>query len=156
MQERVISFHYTVKNSDGQVIDKSDETPMAFLTGQGQIIPTLEEEMKKMLIGQEKKIPLIAKDAYGERDENLISDVERQHLPPQLEVGQMFTVSDGSGGPMTIVRVISFDEEKVTLDANHPLAGVDLEFDVKIVDNRAATPEEVTHGHAHGAGGHQH
>ena len=158
MSHKVISFHYTVKDSAGKVLDSSSGgDPMAFLTGHQQIIPGLEKELLEMSKGDKKSLTIEAEEAYGPRREEMIQEVPRTELPEDLSVGQMFSVStDQSGQPTHLVTVVEFDDEKVKLDANHPLAGQDLSFDVEMTDSRDATKEEVEHGHAHGVGGHQH
>ncbi len=158
MTNKVISFHYTVKNSKGEVLDSSDGgEPMAFLTGQDQIIPGLEKALLEMSSGDKKNLVIAAADAYGARRDDMMQEVGRKELPDDISVGQMFSVSaDESGEATHLVTIVSFNDETVTLDANHPLAGQDLEFDVSISEIRDASAEEVEHGHAHGEGGHQH
>ena len=153
--QRVISFNYTLKDASGQVIDSSFEGPMSFLTGVGQIIPKLEEELKGMLIGQKKNVKLSAVDAYGQPDPKMTMDVPKAELAHlKIEVGSFLQLNLGQ--TMKVVRVVKISEDNVTLDGNHPLAGQDLEFDVELMNSREATAEEVSHGHAHGPGGHQH
>lgn len=158
MIAKVITFHYTVKSADGEVLDQSaGGEPMAVLTGQNQIIAGLEKALTEMAEGESKSLTVAAGEAYGERNDELVSSIERSHLPEgDLQVGQMFSVTDDQGRPAGVVRVVSFDDASVTLDANHPLAGMDLQFDVEVVGVRPATAEEMSHGHAHGAGGHHH
>lgn len=153
--QRVISFNYTLKDINGQVLDSSHEGPMSFLTGIGQIIPKLEEELKGMLIGQKKNVKLIAQDAYGEPDLKMVMDVPKADLAHlQIEVGAFLQLNLGQ--TMKVVRIAEINNEFVKLDGNHPLAGQALEFDVEMVSSREATAEEVSHGHAHGPGGHHH
>ena len=152
---RIISFNYTLKDGSGNLLDQSGGEPLAFLEGAGQIIPALEEQLTGMLIGTKKVVKLKAEQAYGIVDPAMMFDVPKQelaHLP--LEVGAMLQMNLGE--QMQVVRVAKVGDEQVTLDGNHPLAGQDLEFDVEMVDARAATAEELAHGHAHGAGGHHH
>jgi FKBP-type peptidyl-prolyl cis-trans isomerase SlyD len=155
MKRRVLSFNYTLKDTKGQVLDASNEGPLAFLEGGQQIIPKLEEELKGMLIGQKKHVKLAAKDAYGEVEPKMMMDV------PKAEVAHL-QIQEGSflqlqlQDQVKVVRVAKIGDDTVTLDGNHPLAGQDLEFDVELVDARDASPEELAHGHAHGAGGHHH
>lgn len=158
MAHKVISFHYTVKDSAGKVLDSSDGgDPMAFLTGHQQIIPGLEKELMGMKTGDAKSVTVSAEEAYGPRRDEMIQQVPRSELPEDLSIGQMFSVStDDSGQPTHLVTVVEFNDEVVTLDANHPLAGQDLSFDVAVTEVRDATAEEVSHGHAHGVGGHHH
>lgn len=155
MNQRVLSFNYTLKDTKGQVLDASTDGPLAFLEGAGQIIPALEEQLKGMLIGQKKNVKLAAKDAYGEVEPKMIMDVPKQELAHlQVEVGSFLQLQ--LQDRVKVVRVAKIGDETVTLDGNHPLAGQDLEFDVELVDARNATADEMAHGHAHGAGGHHH
>lgn len=155
MKRKVISFNYTLKDNQGQVLDQSSDGPLAFLEGAQQIIPALEEQLKGMLIGQKKNVKLEAKDAYGIVEPKMIMEVPKEELAHlKVEVGSFLQLQ--LSDQVKVVRVAKITDEKVTLDGNHPLAGVDLEFDVEMVDLRDATPEEMAHGHAHGPGGHHH
>lgn len=152
---RVITFNYTLRDTQGQVLDSSNEGPMSFLSGSGQIIGKLEDELSGMLIGQKKTVSLKAQDAYGQVDPKMVMEVPSQELAHlQIEVGAFLQLDLGEQIKMVQVRNIT--EELVTLDGNHPLAGQDLVFDVEMIDQRPATPEEIEHGHAHGPGGHHH
>lgn len=155
MKRRILSFNYTLKDTAGQVLDSSTEGPMAFLEGAGQIIPALEDEIKGMLIGQKKNVKLAAKDAYGIVEPKMMMEVPKQEIAHlNVEVGSFLQLQ--LQDQVKVVRVTQIGDETVTLDGNHPLAGQDLEFDVELTDSRDATPEELAHGHAHGAGGHHH
>ena len=153
--KRVISFNYTLKNTQGEVLDSSHDGPMTFLTGTGQIIPKLEDELTGMLIGQKKNVKLTAGDAYGEMDPKMVMEVPKADLAHlQIEEGSFLQLNLGQ--VLKVVRVAKVGEETVTLDGNHPLAGQALEFDVEMVNSREASAEEMAHGHVHGPGGHQH
>jgi FKBP-type peptidyl-prolyl cis-trans isomerase SlyD len=155
-KRRVISFNYTLKDNQGQVLDSSNDAPMAFLEGAQQIIPALEEQIATMLIGQKKNVKLSAKLAYGESEAKMVMDVPKAELAhlKDLKVGGFLQLQ--LQDQMKVVRVTKITDDMVTLDGNHPLAGQDLEFDVEVTDSRDATAEEMAHGHAHGAGGHHH
>jgi FKBP-type peptidyl-prolyl cis-trans isomerase SlyD len=154
-QKRVLSFNYTLKDDKGQVIDASSDAPMAFLEGASQIIPALEAQIKDMTAGEKKNVKLKAVDAYGEVDAKMAMQVPKEELAHlQIEVGGYLQLQLEDS--VRVVRVTKIDEKEITLDANHPLAGLDLEFDIEMVETRPATDEEVAHGHAHGAGGHHH
>jgi FKBP-type peptidyl-prolyl cis-trans isomerase SlyD len=155
MKQRVISFHYHLTNSAGEKIDSSEiDHPLCFLEGVGQIIPGLEKELAKLNVGDKKSIQVAAADAYGKMDEKKIVQVPADKLPKNLQLGdQLRTKDDPHGMPLTVTRIT---DAQVTLDANHPLAGMDLKFDVEIVEIRDATKDEMAHGHAHGPGGHHH
>ena len=156
MSQRVLTFHYTLTDAKGTKLDSSvGQEPLTFLEGQGQIIPGLEDSLKTLQVGDKKRVQVPAAQAYGEREERFVVKVPRDKLPAKdIKVGDQFQVSaDPSGRPLTIVALT---DSEVTLDANHPLAGIDLTFDVEVVDIRDASTEELTHGHSHGPGGHGH
>jgi FKBP-type peptidyl-prolyl cis-trans isomerase SlyD len=154
MAPRVISFHYTMTASSGEEIYSSkDHPPMAYIEGAGQILPGLESELAGMAEGESKRVEVPADKAFGAYDENQVIRVPKNQLPVEsVEVGDQFQ-ADQDGPPLTVVEVGS---DYVTMDANHPLAGVDLIFDLEVIEVRDATSEELAHGHVHGPGGHHH
>jgi len=154
MSQRVISFHYTLTNTRGETLDSSrGDHPLSFLEGAGQIIPGLETHLRTMQSGDKRKVHVKAADAYGPRDDSLVLEVERQKLPNKsVKVGDQFRTNQYPT-PLTVTRLT---DTHATLDANHPLAGQDLLFEVEITEVRAATAEELAHGHVHGPGGHHH
>lgn len=157
LNPRVVSFHYTLKDKDGQVLESSfGSDPLMFLEGVGQIIPGLEEAIKAMQAGDKKTVTVKAKDAYGEVEADMIVEVPRERLPkPDVAVGDRFH-ADAGDGHSQVVMVTKVTETHATIDGNHPLAGQDLTFEVEIDSTRNATDEEMKHGHAHGPGGHNH
>lgn len=157
MSKKVITFHYTLTNTTGEVLDSSNgQEPLAFLEGVGQIIPGLEKELIQMGAGDKKEVHVPAAEAYGTRNPDAIVEVEKDKFPfPDVTVGQMFQ-GDESEADNSVLTVSEVTETHVILDGNHPLAGEDLNFAVEIVETRAATADEESHGHAHGEGGHQH
>ncbi|MBK9324202.1 MAG: peptidylprolyl isomerase [Bdellovibrionaceae bacterium] len=156
MKRRVLAFNYVLKGADGQILDASDEgEPLAFLEGAGQIIPKLEEQIKDMLAGEKKTVQLAAVDAYGVPDSKMKMDVPKAELAHlTLELGSFLQLNLGE--QMKVVRVAEISDTTVILDGNHPLAGMDLTFDVEMAAVREATGEELQHGHAHGVHGHGH
>ncbi|MGE0614454.1 MAG: peptidylprolyl isomerase [Bacteriovoracia bacterium] len=158
MKTRVISFNYKLTNSQGETLDSSEGgAPLSFLEGQGQIIPGLERQLSPLKKGEKKVIQVKAADAYGERDDRLVINMSRAELPNSgdLTVGDQFE-ADTQGGETQLLTVTALTPEQVTLDANHPLAGQDLTFDIEVMEIREATKEEMSHGHVHGPGGHHH
>lgn len=152
---RVVSFHYTLTDSKGEKLDSSfGHEPLTFMEGVGQIIPGLEKELATLKVKEKKKVVVPAKDAYGLRDNKFLVEVPRANFPPDVKLGDEFQAKDDEHGHP--LKVIKLSETHVTLDANHPLAGMDLTFDVEMIEIREATKEEVAHGHAHGAHGHHH
>ncbi len=156
MERQVVSFHYILRNESGEVIDSSGrEHPVAYLEGSGAIIDGLERALRSFDVGQRRLVSLAPEQAYGGRDEAQVQTVDRKALPVgELKVGDMFQTGDDRHAP--VVRVLSIDGDQVKLDANHPLAGQRLHFEVQVLERRPATPEEIAHGHVHGPGGHHH
>jgi len=153
----VASEHYTGTLQDESVFDSSEGgDPLTFLVGHRQMIPGFEEELKGAKVGERRTFTLTPDRAYGERDENGILELPRSQFPPdaELEVG-MVLVAQMTEGPMPF-RILTVGSETVTVDFNHELAGHELTFSVEIVELRSATDEEMSHGHAHGPGGHHH
>lgn len=155
---KVVTLNFTLKDQDGIILDStSGEQPFSYLSGHQNILPKLESEIDTMLIGSKRNISISAFDAYGEYNEDIVQVVGKNEFPPEflLEVGMEYIASapDGTKMPFTIIDV---DEENVTIDFNHPLAGKDLNFEVELLNVRDATPEEISHGHVHGLGGHHH
>ncbi len=157
MSRRVIGFHYTLTDKDGNVIDTSDgQEPLFFLEQSQQIIPGLERVIALLNVGDKRKVEVKASDAYGEVNQEMIIQVKRSQFPPgaKLNVGDQFQVNEDEHSPVFTVTAIQDDE--ITVDGNHPMAGKDLFFDIEITAMRPATQEEIAHGHAHGAHGHGH
>lgn len=151
---RVVSFHYTLRDPNGRVLDTSaGGDPVTYLEGAGQIIEGLDEQLRLASKGEKARVTVPAKKAYGERDPEQMQKVKRGLLPidGELKIGDQFQAGADRSAPVVTIAGIEGDE--VLLDANHPLAGVDLTFDVEIVGAREATADELSHGHAHGGGG---
>jgi len=150
----VVTFHYTLRDPSGQVLDTSvGAKPVIYLEGAGQIIDGLDEQLRGAAAGLKTRVQVLAAKAYGERDPEQVQRIKRVQLPVEgeLNVGDQFQTDTDPFSP--VVTVAGVDGDEVLLDANHPLAGVDLTFDVEIISTRAATAEELSHGHAHGADG---
>lgn len=154
MPRRVVTFHYTLRDPSGRVIDSSaGGEAVTYLEGAGQIIDGLDEQLRAAVAGEKRCVQVAAAKAYGERDPAQVQRVNRGLLPieGELKVGDTFQAGQDRFAPVVTVAGLAGDD--VLLDANHPLAGVDLTFEVEIVGAREATAEELNHGHAHGAGG---
>lgn len=152
---QVVAMEYTLK-VDGNVTDSSDgRAPLEFVHGAGNIIPGLEREMTGMAVGESKEVVVAAVDAYGEEDETAFMDVPRDQFPEEIpmKVGTELQVQNKDGQPM-YARVELVGDKSIRLDFNHPLAGKELHFSVKVVDIREATQEEKEHGHVHAPGHH--
>jgi FKBP-type peptidyl-prolyl cis-trans isomerase SlyD len=154
---RVVSFHYTLRDPSNRVLDTSaGGEPVTYLEGAGQIIDGLDEQLRGVEVASKVRVVVPAAKAYGERDADQVQRVNRGLLPVEgeLKVGDSFRAGEDLHAPVVTVAGLAGDD--VLLDANHPLAGVDLTFDVEIVAIRDATADELSHGHAHGADGHAH
>ena len=152
-ENTVASVHYTGKLPEsGEIFDTSEgRDPLTFLVGHKQMIPGFEEEMMGAKVGERRTFTLEPERAYGQRMEDAVQQIERAQFGDiEPEVGMML-MSDV--GPFTVTAVA---DDLVTVDFNHKLAGETLEFSVEVVEVRAATEEELAHGHAHGPGGHHH
>jgi FKBP-type peptidyl-prolyl cis-trans isomerase SlyD len=150
---QVVSMEYTLK-VDGVVADTSEgHGPLQYVHGAGNIIPGLEREMTGMAVGESKEVMVAAAEGYGERDESAFMDVPRDQFPDEIpmKVGTELQVQNQAGQPM-FARIDKVGDHTVRLNFNHPLAGKDLHFNIKVVDLREATAEEKEHGHVHGPG----
>jgi FKBP-type peptidyl-prolyl cis-trans isomerase SlyD len=153
----VATLEYTLRDGDGEVIDTTEGgTPLIYVHGTGSLIPGLELALEGKGPGDEVSVKIAPEDAYGERDDELIHSVERAALPQDEELELGMTLEAESEQGVQIVTVVGFEKDDVLLDGNHPLAGVTLHFEVKVIDTRPASPEEIAHGHVHGEGGHAH
>jgi FKBP-type peptidyl-prolyl cis-trans isomerase SlyD len=147
----VVSIDYTL-TVDGEVIDSTEgDEPLQFLQGHQNIIPGLERELNGMKIGESKTVVVPATEAYGEVDPENVIDVPRNEFPKEipLEPGTELEVKNADGEVLS-ATIASVNNQTVKLDFNHPLAGKQLTFDVTVMDLRAATEEELAHGHVHG------
>ncbi|WP_462382000.1 FKBP-type peptidyl-prolyl cis-trans isomerase [Pseudomonas sp. Marseille-QA0892] len=155
---KAVSIDYTLKNDAGEVLDSSQGgAPLVYLHGAGNIIGGLEKALEGKSVGDELNVSVEPADAYGEYSAELVANLNRSMFEgvDELEVGMQFHAS-GPDGSMQIVTIRDIDGDDVTVDGNHPLAGQRLNFEVKVVDIRDASAEEVAHGHIHGEGGHHH
>lgn len=154
--DHVVTFHYKLTGEDGQVLDQSDGQPLPYLHGHHNIIPGLEAALAGKQAGDKLTVSVEPADAYGELSDDLIQEVPSQMFQgvDNIEPGMQFQAQTDEG--MQLVTVKSVKDGTVTVDANHPLAGQRLTFDVEIVEVRPATASELEHGHAHGPDGHHH
>jgi FKBP-type peptidyl-prolyl cis-trans isomerase SlyD len=143
MSRQHITFHYTLRDETGRVLDTSaGGQPMAFVEGAGQIIEGLEEPLTQMSSGEKRRVTVPPERGYGRHDPALVQKVPRARLPvDEVRVGDRFQTGPDRQAPVVTVRGIEGDE--VLLDANHPLAGQQLHFDVEVVARRDATREEL-------------
>jgi FKBP-type peptidyl-prolyl cis-trans isomerase SlyD len=154
--DKVVSFSYTLRDNEGNTLEKTEGgEPMQYLHGYQNIIPGLESEMEGMDVGDTKKVTVKPAEGYGEFDQNLVFKVPRANFPQGIEItpGMEFQTQTEQG-PL-VIRVEEITDEHVMVNANHPMAGQTLHFDIKIEGVRDATSQEKTHGHVH-HGGHDH
>ncbi len=147
----VARIHYTLTDNSGEVLDSSEGAdPLSYLHGAGNIIPGLEQALTGKTGGATLQVSIAPEDAYGDVQPELVQVVPAEAFQgvETVEPGMAFQAHDAQGNPRRVV-VRSVEGDQVTIDANHPLAGVQLNFDVQVVDVREATSEEIAHGHVH-------
>ncbi|MEI8297281.1 MAG: peptidylprolyl isomerase [Pseudomonadota bacterium] len=156
-RDAVVVIHYTLKNDAGEVLDSSaGADPLAYIQGGGNIIPGLEEALEGKQAGDKFDVSIPAEKAYGVHDKSLIQQVPRRSFQTGTDVkaGMRFTAQTEHGPRQVVVTRVTGD--MVSVDGNHPLAGQALHFAVELIEVRAASAEEMSHGHVHGPGGHHH
>lgn len=156
-KDKATSIQYKLTNTGGDVLDQSaDGSPLTYLHGHKNIIAGLESALEGKEKGDQVQVTVQPADGYGERNDELVQKVPRTLFDAgvDLQPGMRFEAKADQG--TQIIKVVSIEEEEVTVDANHPLAGEVLSFDVTVADVREATQEEIDHGHVHGPGGHHH
>lgn len=157
-KNKVVSFHYSLKEADGDALETSqDSVPMSYLHGHNNILGALEDALEGMATGDTKTVTLPPEDAYGQRRPNLVQKVPIKHLAgkyKRLLPGMLVKINTEQG--LMNATVIKPGKFMVEVDTNHPFAGKTLQFDVEITEIRDASEEEIAHGHAHGPGGHHH
>jgi len=154
----VYTINFTVKTSDGTVMDSTENhEPFSYVAGTDSVLPKLEAEVGNMLISSKKSLILAPEDGYGAYVDEAVQIAKRENFPADADLtpGMEF-VATGPEGEQMPFHILKVDDEGVTIDFNHPLAGETLTFDVELLDVRPATPEELSHGHVHGVGGHHH
>ena len=155
--QTVASFHYTLTNDAGEVLDSSrGREHLAYLHGAGNIVPGLEQAMEGKSSGDSFKVDVAPEQGYGVHHDGLVQDVPRAAFQgvDEIEPGMSFQANTPQGSHSVVVTRVTADT--ITVDGNHPLAGQTLHFDVEVTDVRAASAEELAHGHVHGPGGHHH
>lgn len=153
-QNKVVVMHYAVMDSEETLIDSSyDHQPLAFIHGSGFLIPGLEAALENKIVGDKFVADVPAEQGYGERHEGFVQTVPKEMFQgiEDLDVGMQLRASTDEGEQTVIV--VGMEDDTITVDGNHPLAGIDLKFEVEILEVREATEEELSHGHVHGEGG---
>lgn len=155
-KNKVVSIHYTLRDDQGNVLDSSEgKDPLVYIQGIGNLIPGMEEGLEGKHKGDKLDIKVTPEKGYGERNDSLIQKVPRTAFGDQkVKPGMQFQAQTGNGAQVVTVTEVGL--ESITVDGNHPLAGVGLNFAVEVMDVRTATEDELSHGHVHGSGGHHH
>ena len=154
-KDTIVTIRYRVSDAQGKLIDEAKEPTSYLHGGYGNTLAKIEAALEGQQAGYQTTLQLQPADAFGERDESLLQTIARKDFPPGVKVGGqlMGRDADGSEQAFTVVKIKG---DTVFLDGNHPWAGKALRFSLKVIDVRAATPEEIAHRHAHGAHGHHH
>jgi len=160
-KDTVVSFHYRLRNESNEELESSHGgDPMAYLHGHNNIIAGLESAIEGHDVGDVFSATIAPEDGYGLRQEDAVQRVPLKHLMgtkkelQRLKAGDVVSINTDNGARQVIV--LKAGKFNIDVDTNHPLAGKTLSFDIEVIDTRVATSEEISHGHAHGIGGHQH
>ena len=154
-KDSVVSLEYTLRSDAGETLDTSvGEEPLVYIQGYEYIVPGLERELTGKQKGDALKVSVSPEHGYGARDPRKTMEVPRSQLPAgEPQVGMQLR-GQSQAGEMISLWITAVGPDSVTVDGNHPMAGQTLHFEVKVLDVRAATAEELEHGHVHGPGGH--
>ncbi len=148
----VVSINFTLQNDKGELLDSSSEgTPLVYLHGADGIIPALEQGLAGKAVGDAFSVTIAPDDGFGQREDGLIVDVPRGNFPADQELspGMQFQAEDPNSGDARLLTITVVGDDSITVDANHPLAGMTLCFEGTVHEVRAATQEELEHGHPH-------
>lgn len=157
-KDSVVALEYSLHLGDGQIVDHSEPgDPLVYLHGAGNIVPGLESALEGMGVGDTKKVVVAPAEGYGEHDPRGQQEVPREAFPPDFQPQEgMGIVAEGPNGETVNLWVKAVKPASIVIDQNHPLAGKTLHFSVEVKEVRAATAEELEHGHVHGPEGHGH
>ncbi len=156
-KDTAVKFNYILKDDDGKILDQSQEgQPLGYLHGHNNIIPGLEQQLEGKSAGETLTAIVEPADGYGDYQEQAVQHVPRDNFQGVEDIQPGMQFQSEAGGQVMLVTVTEVNDKEVTVDANHPLAGKRLTFEVEIQEVRAATEDEINHGHAHGIGGVEH
>ena len=155
-KDTVITLNYSMFDNDNQLIDKNVEPIVYLHGGYDNILPPVELALEGRAVGETVNVSMEPEEAFGEIDESLIREEDVGLFPPDIEIGMMFETHNQETNEELQFCITKIDAGKVTVDGNHPLAGKALRFEATVLEIRAASDEEIQHGHAHGAHGHGH
>ncbi|WP_077340209.1 FKBP-type peptidyl-prolyl cis-trans isomerase [Pseudocolwellia agarivorans] len=151
---KVAVIHYAVSNGEDTLIDSSyDHEPLSIIHGTGYLIPGLENALEGHEVGDKFEVTVSPEEGYGERFDDYVQTVPKEMFAEidDLEVGAQLRATTDDGEQTVIV--VDMTDDTITVDGNHPLAGIELKFEVEVLEVRDATEDELTHGHVHGEGG---
>ncbi len=154
-KDTIVTIRYRVSDAQGKLIEEAKEPTSYLHGGYGNTLAKIEAALEGQQAGYQTTLQLQPADAFGERDESLLQTIARKDFPPGVKVGGQLMGRDADGAEQAFT-VVKIKGDTVFLDGNHPWAGKTLCFSLKVIDVRAATPEEIAHRHAHGAHGHHH
>ena len=154
-KDTAVTLRFKVSSAEGKLIEENAD-PMVYLHGgYGNTLPKIEEALEGQLPGYQVTLQLQPQDAFGLRDESLLRTLPKTQFPPGVKIGGQLE-GHGDDGRVQIFNVMKIKGDTVLLDGNHPLAGKELRFNLKVMDVRAASEEEIAHQHVHGEHGHHH
>lgn len=155
--KKIVVVNYTLTTDDGEVLDQSNDGSFAYLHGADNIIVGLENALTGKAVGDTLNVKVLPDEGYGERNDEMVQVVGKEMFESddELEVGSQFHAEGPDEQPI-MITVAAIEGDNITIDGNHPLAGLNLNFDVSVIDIRDASEEEISHGHVHGPDGHQH
>ncbi len=155
-KDTVVTLNYRVTDTDGNLVDDGAQ-PLVYLHGgYGGIFDKIEEALQGKNAGEKFDIKLDPEEAFGDYDAELVMIEPRNLFPDNIEVGMQFERATEEGDDGELYTITDIADDKVVVDGNHPLAGMALLFSCTVTDVRAASPEEISHGHVHAPGGHHH
>ena len=155
--QHVVTLNYTLTDNEGEIIDQANDGSFVYLHGASNIIPGLEKELTGKKVGDQIQVKVSPEEGYGQRNEALVEEVPREMFPEGdgVQPGMVFH-AEGPDGQLITVTVLEVGTDTVKIDANHALAGIELNFEVEVMGIREAEAVEIEHGHVHGPEGHQH
>lgn len=155
-KDTVVSLKYQLYGTDGELIEQTEE-PVEYLHGgYGNMFPAVEKALEGRAVGETCRVKLAPEDGFGDYDAELVHIESRDKFPGEVQVGMQFEGSGEESGDQIVYTVTDVAEGKIVVDGNHPLAGQTLHFECTVAGVRAASSEELSHGHVHGEHGHHH
>ncbi|MFZ6766005.1 FKBP-type peptidyl-prolyl cis-trans isomerase [Undibacterium sp. Di26W] len=152
----IVSLNYAMFNAEGALIDQNQQPILYLHGGYDSILPAVEAALEGKVAGDKVSVTLAPEDGFGEIDPGFVREEDISAFPPDIEVGMMFETRDPETEETMQFRVTVIDAGIVTVDGNHPLAGMTIRFEAEVIEVREASDEEIVHGHAHGEHGHHH